>query len=47
MRRGHELVLFLLLVTILAIGFLLFHDRLDDLDLPRRDPIEIHIPSLD
>ncbi len=46
MRRGREFVLFVLLVALLAIGFLLYRDRLDDLELPRRDPIEIRLPDV-
>lgn len=45
MRRGRELVLFALLVMLLAAGFLVFRDRLDDLEMPRRDPVEIQFPD--
>lgn len=45
MGRGKEFILFALLVALLATGFLLFHDRLDDLDMPRRDPIDIRLPD--
>ena len=44
MRRSRELVLFALLVALLAAGFLMFRDRLDGLEMPRRDPIEIELP---
>lgn len=45
MGRGREFVLFALLVALLAAGFLMFRDRLDGLDLPRREPVEIQFPD--
>lgn len=45
MRRSREFILFALLVALLTTGFLLYLDRLDELELPRRDPIEIRLPD--
>lgn len=45
MRRG-EVVLLLLLVGLLAFGYTLYRDRLDTMEMPRREPIVIPAPNI-
>lgn len=45
MRRG-EVVLLLVLVGLLALGYTFYRDRLDTMEMPRRDPIVIPAPNV-